>query len=211
MTLLILAQPGAIIDIYQERLIVAVICLNYSGDQETRAWHHTCHLGSYYKLTASQMDYAPQSSLLYSKMEKQREAFSLAILHQHRVHQPPIWLWIGINANCVAWQAARKQTIHVGIIGVTLMWVTDHAPTCTVLFYNSYRIMYTFRGREGIPTDEGFPLQSDNNPENTTRATNRICKTDTCVKCPKSRPILIEYLWKNTHLLFTNGLHSVWL
>lgn len=35
MTLLILAQPGAIIDIYQERLIVAVICLNYSGDQET--------------------------------------------------------------------------------------------------------------------------------------------------------------------------------
>lgn len=64
MTLLILAQPGAIIDIYQERLIVAVICLNYSGDQETGARHHTCHQGSYYTLTASQMDYTPQSSLL---------------------------------------------------------------------------------------------------------------------------------------------------
>ena len=31
--------PGAIIDISRERLIVAVICLNYSGNLETEASH----------------------------------------------------------------------------------------------------------------------------------------------------------------------------
>lgn len=36
MTLLILTQPGAIIDICWERLIVAVICLNYSRARGTR-------------------------------------------------------------------------------------------------------------------------------------------------------------------------------
>lgn len=35
MTLLILTQPGAIIDICWERLIVAVICLNYSRARGT--------------------------------------------------------------------------------------------------------------------------------------------------------------------------------
>jgi len=75
MTLLILAQPGAIIDIYQERLIVAVICLNYCGDQETRARHHTYHQGSYYRHSASQMDYTLRPSLLYFKVGKQHGTF----------------------------------------------------------------------------------------------------------------------------------------
>lgn len=71
MTLLILAQPGAIIDIYRERLIVAVICLNYSGDQENGASHHVPHQGSCYTQTASQMDYTLRPSPLYSKVGKQ--------------------------------------------------------------------------------------------------------------------------------------------
>lgn len=67
MTLLILAQPGAIIDIYWERLIVAVICLNYSRDQETAASQGTCHRGSCYTQTARQTECTPWPVPLYSK------------------------------------------------------------------------------------------------------------------------------------------------
>lgn len=71
MTLLILAQPGAIIDIYRERLIVAVICLNYSRDQENGASQLARHQGSCYMKTASQMDYTPRPSPLRSNAGKQ--------------------------------------------------------------------------------------------------------------------------------------------
>lgn len=49
MTLLILTQPGAIIDIYWERLIVAVICLNYSGARETGDGQLMRYQGSRYR------------------------------------------------------------------------------------------------------------------------------------------------------------------
>lgn len=130
MTLLILAQPGAIIDIYRERLIVAVICLNYSGDQETGARHHTCHRGSCYTQTASQMDYTPRPLLLYSKVGKQHGTLWLADpAAAHSLpclaRQPPIWLGIWLHTNCGTWWPTIKQTIHVSIRAVRFWFRHD--------------------------------------------------------------------------------------
>lgn len=130
MTLLILAQPGAIIDIYRERLIVAVICLNYSGDQETGARHHTCHRGSCYMQTASQMDYTPRPLLLYSKVGKQHGTLWLADpAAAHSLpclaRQPPIWLGIWLHTNCGTWWPTIKQTIHVSIRAVRFWFRHD--------------------------------------------------------------------------------------
>lgn len=117
MTLLILAQPGAIIDIYRERLIVAVICLNYSGDQEKGARLHARHQGSCYMQTASQMDYTPRPSPLYSKVGKLHGTLWLAgIVAAHSRHAELANLPSGYEYEwCQLWVLmALNQPSHPG-------------------------------------------------------------------------------------------------